>query len=1242
MSRELGATQRVAAWLLLLGALVPWNSRAGPLELARGRTATQSSTYGSLSASLAVDGNTNGALGAGSTTHTQADAFAWWQVDLGAARTLSRVDVWNRTDACGDRLQNFYVFISPVPFTSNDPEVTRAQPGVTSFLITGQAGSPTSATFNATQGRFVRVQLRGTNYLSLAEVQVWGSPWHLDIDGDRRSDITAWSPNAAGPWGDSSYEMLPQGQVTDYGFDAYNSHTLLPLDFRTGGAAQYEVLPVDVNGDGKMDLAALSGDAAGVWASAIDVSFADGMGFWTQPLTTHTPMHMRNGGSARYVTLAGDFNGDGRGDLATLSPNGTGGWSSWMSMELSTGWSLGSVVWPSATPGNMRGGGKAIYKTLAGDFNGDGRTDLVTLSPNGSGLWRDKVSVDLSTGAGFTTAWWVTDLPEHLTNGGATSTYETFVGDFNRDGRSDLATLSRDGQGAWASNILVDLSTGSGFTSYWWAAHTPFHMRNAGSSALYTVLAGDFDGDGRTDLATLSPNAQGGWGNWLAVELSTGTSFTSGMWPSLTPVHMRNGGASSRYLTVTGDFNGDGRTDLATLSPDAEGAWANSASVDLSSGSGSFTSFLTPSAIPGAMRQGGRTSDYLLLSDTPGRSGVRFDDVCDAYAVRRESAPLVHKWNLLGHQLHWLGCPVSDVFPSRDGGGYQLFTGGRLYTSIAGTFAVREPMLSQWLATCAPGGTACGVDGRLGYPLDDDAVTPEGVTTQLFSGGALQVSAAGAFILPTDIYQAWLRTGGLAGLGRATGAVVAEGSGFEQPFAGGMFYASQHGAYAVRGPILARWNASGGATGSLGFPIGDEQTYADGGRTQVFWDGGKRSVIASHPSHGTWLVVGGEWLRRGGPTQDNGAGIPFGWPRGEARRYSDHPEMSPTCSTHASRMYQQDFVAGTTCYFQDAAPQLEFLPHPPNKDARDCHKSVLNPYRNPDSPCFTTYIPPATFPPPQPEWGCATGYTCTQGPTYASDEPLGQRHCGCASDLSLSGTHPRLVLSVYGWSGSNKACDGHPGGKADCIITVQDILDHLRNYGGVMAKRFADKFDQDPSDVEFKNIDSGAAAEAHPGILGQGQKIVLHLNNAWTMRYGNKRGRDIFASFFAHEVQHLRFATGESGSIYGEAEAYLAQYEVMREFGYDHCAQAVLLGECVTWVPFSAWNYHYVWKKNAQTQGLFGMPGLADLRVVLKSKYPLYPYDAVWGLLHPPARYWDQNSPPQGFTGPNCMPACQY
>lgn len=139
-------------------------------NLALNKPARQSSNYTAKSvASMANDGSRVEK----NFNHTENDTNAWWEVDLGAVSEISTIEVYNRTDCCSFRLSDFHVFVSDIPFTSESLNATLQQSSVSDFHTEGQAGSPSVITANRT-GRYVRVQLAGTNYLHMSEVVVKG------------------------------------------------------------------------------------------------------------------------------------------------------------------------------------------------------------------------------------------------------------------------------------------------------------------------------------------------------------------------------------------------------------------------------------------------------------------------------------------------------------------------------------------------------------------------------------------------------------------------------------------------------------------------------------------------------------------------------------------------------------------------------------------------------------------------------------------------------------------------------------------------------------------------------------------------------------------------------------------------------------------------------------------------------------------------------------------------------------
>ncbi|MCH1507135.1 MAG: FG-GAP-like repeat-containing protein [Verrucomicrobiales bacterium] len=153
------------------------------LAVLPGASATQSSVYGTVfEADLARDGNTDGDWRNGSVSHTELDVDAWWDLDLGTVRAIDHLLLWNRNDCCGDRLVPYHVFVSEEPFVSSDVTEVSGQPGVSKFTY-NEVPLPTQRIDVNRNVRYVRVQLSGVNYLSLAEVEVYGSRGGTLVNG---------------------------------------------------------------------------------------------------------------------------------------------------------------------------------------------------------------------------------------------------------------------------------------------------------------------------------------------------------------------------------------------------------------------------------------------------------------------------------------------------------------------------------------------------------------------------------------------------------------------------------------------------------------------------------------------------------------------------------------------------------------------------------------------------------------------------------------------------------------------------------------------------------------------------------------------------------------------------------------------------------------------------------------------------------------------------------------------------
>jgi Concanavalin A-like lectin/glucanases superfamily/F5/8 type C domain len=253
----------------LFGGKATWdeagkNDQGGlSTSLAIGQPATQSSTAASGLASRAVDGNPEGNFFANSVTHTDYNTQAWWQVDLGGSYSIPWLNIWNRTDCCPERVSNFYVFVSDAPFTSTDLSATFNQAGVSSYYVAGSAGSP-SVLAVGRSGRYVRVQLTGTNYLSLAEVEVFGQP------------VAAPSPPPPPPALVGYWKFDENGGTTAADSSGFGHHGTL----QNGAAwAAGRVGAAALNFDGVDDRIATNG--------ITDVTNNFTLAFWALPTATH-------------------------------------------------------------------------------------------------------------------------------------------------------------------------------------------------------------------------------------------------------------------------------------------------------------------------------------------------------------------------------------------------------------------------------------------------------------------------------------------------------------------------------------------------------------------------------------------------------------------------------------------------------------------------------------------------------------------------------------------------------------------------------------------------------------------------------------------------------------------------------------------------------------------------------------------------------------------------------------------
>ncbi|MEG4107675.1 DUF4347 domain-containing protein [Microcoleus sp. S13_C5] len=275
--------------------------------------------------------------------------------------------------------------------------------------------------------------------------------------------------------------------------------------FNPGNEIPNSIAVRDFNGDSKLDLA-VANPISGANGDFVSIRLGTGTG------TFGNPTNFGQGINPRSIA-AGDFNGDGRLDLATAPLSGN-------NLSILLGDGTGSF----STPVSINAGASLTIATA--DFNSDSKLDLVTSNNSAT----NNISVLLGDGTGNFSA------PVNFSAG--TGNHFVVTGDFNGDSKLDLAVSNTA-----SNNVSVLLGDGTGN----FGTATNFSVGSSPES----VIAGDFNGDGKTDLA-----ASNGGDNNVSVLLGNGTgsfgttvNFSVGTFPR---------------SIATGDFNADGKLDLAT------------------------------------------------------------------------------------------------------------------------------------------------------------------------------------------------------------------------------------------------------------------------------------------------------------------------------------------------------------------------------------------------------------------------------------------------------------------------------------------------------------------------------------------------------------------------------------------------------------------------------------------------------------------------------------------------------
>jgi len=387
-----------------------------------------------------------------------------------------------------------------------------------------------------------------------------------DFNGDGLTDICCMGT-------ENRWLGLSNGDGT-FSFTSGTNLLSSGLDFQNYSLGYFDqTLTGDFNGDGLADMCSMGSANTHRW-----LGLSDGDGTFTFTSGTNL-LSSGLGFSNEYLSysdrvLTGDFNGDGLTDICGMSEIDTHRW-----LGLSNG--NGTFAFTSGT--NLLDSGLGFYshsvgyldEFLSGDFNGDGMTDILGIGSASTRRW-----LGLSNGDGtfsFTSGTNLLSSGLDYESGYTLYSDRVLTADFNGDGLTDICCMGTE-------NRWLGLSNGDGtfsFTSGTNLLSSGLDFQNYSLGYFDQTLTGDFNGDGLADMCSMgSANTH----RWLGLSDGDGTfTFTSG-----TNLLSSGLGFSNEYLSysdrvLTGDFNGDGLTDICGMSEIDTHRW-----LGLSNGNGTF------------------------------------------------------------------------------------------------------------------------------------------------------------------------------------------------------------------------------------------------------------------------------------------------------------------------------------------------------------------------------------------------------------------------------------------------------------------------------------------------------------------------------------------------------------------------------------------------------------------------------------------------------------------------------
>jgi len=366
-----------------------------------------------------------------------------------------------------------------------------------------------------------------------------------DLDGDGKPDLVTLNQS------NQSISVLrntsASGSITAGSFAP-------KVDFSTGAnGGRFRIAIGDLDGDGKPDVVVAGNTTVSIFRNTSTIG-----SITTSSFATRVDLDDVNG---PYSIAISDLDGDGKPDIAVSNGSSGNAISIWRNIS-----TIGSITTSSFEPRRDIGDKSLLpghYCIAIADLDGDGIQDIVVDDSGDKtvSIFHDPAVLNnpYDSVASFATA--------------GQTVISIAIGDLDGDGKPDLVAANRESN---TVSVFRNMSTIGSITAGSFAAKIDF----ATGYFPYDVAIGDLDGDGKPDLAIANgndlvthpdPN-----NNTVSVlrNASTIGSITSNSFA--TKVDFASGPGS--FGVVIGDFDGDGKPDIA-ISNDIPGTTSGTVSV---------------------------------------------------------------------------------------------------------------------------------------------------------------------------------------------------------------------------------------------------------------------------------------------------------------------------------------------------------------------------------------------------------------------------------------------------------------------------------------------------------------------------------------------------------------------------------------------------------------------------------------------------------------------------------------